>query len=91
MHVDTFWNSFLQFVSQIEFFEYFISLSSKKSIIRKVDPEKKCFVTSSNVTQLFYKLSEPGFLEKLADETAKGQKPMNFTSKDFLEVKFLPF
>lgn len=65
--MDAFWNSFLKFVSQIDFFEYFISLSSKKSIIRKVEPDKKYFVTSSNVTQLFYKLSEPDFLEKLAD------------------------
>lgn len=58
--------------------------------MKKVDPEKKYFVTSCNVSQLFYKLGEPDYLERLADETAKGIKPLNFVSKDFLEMKFLP-
>ena len=62
IHVDTFWTAFLEFIQEFDFFEYFISPSSKKSIMKKVDPEKKYFVTSSNVSQLFYKLGEPDFL-----------------------------
>lgn len=58
--------------------------------MKKVDPERKYFVTSTNVSQLFYKLSEPRFLEHLADETAKGNKPPSFSSKDFLDLKFSP-
>jgi hypothetical protein len=67
VHVDSFWNCFLEFIMEIDFFDYFVSASSKKSIMKKVDPERKYFVTSSNVSQLFYKLSEPRFLEHLAD------------------------
>jgi hypothetical protein len=38
VHVDIFWSAFLEFIEEITFFGYFISVSSKKSIIKRVDP-----------------------------------------------------